>query len=113
MRLSPDLFARLKAARHHGTRTSNSDRLLRQWVLILCVGLLVMVMASVYAVWRFEYWSQIEKNVAKEEVSPEFYNRSTIEEILREFDEKASTTDALLNEYKPESAATTSEAVME
>lgn len=108
MRLPLDLLARLKAARHQGRQTQSS-RLLRQWVFILCIGLALMVIASVYAAWRFEYWSQIEENVANEELGNDFYDRSSIERILREFDDRASTTRALLSEAEPAAVATTTE----
>lgn len=105
MRLPDYIVSRLKAARlgHREVRgTSSHSRLLRQWLSILSVGLVLIASAAAYAVWRFDYWVGIEERVSKEEVGSEYYDRTEIESILREFDDKASLTRSLLDQAVPD-----------
>jgi len=111
MKLPSYIVSRLKADRlghDQAQESSGHTLLLRQWLFMLSAGVVLLIIAGAYAAWRFNYWSSIEENVAKEEVSPEFYDRSDIESILREFDDKAVATRLLLDEATLMDEVTTS-----
>ncbi len=99
MKLPLNLVSRLKAARQQTSNASGStsQRVLRQWAFILGSGLALITLAAAFAFWRFDHWSNLEENVANEEVGADFYDRTSIEAILKEFDDKAAATERLLD----------------
>lgn len=114
MNLPSDFFARIKdiTARQARDFGRVGDTVLREWLFLLIFGLLLTVAVSLYAAYRFNYWSNLEERLFEDEPGPELYDRAAAEKILREFDARAEQTQRLL-ESADQSSATGSESLAE
>lgn len=98
MLLPNDFIHRLRALKLRRTKGfgSNSDKILLQWAVVLFFGLLLVLLAFIYAIYRFSYWNNIENNLSSDTISKNSYGEEKVEAILREFESKALETKEIL-----------------
>lgn len=113
MKLPADIISRLRA----GVLESNRVRggyarlVLKQWTAIIFIGILLTILAAAYATQRFHYWSNIEETISSEDSTAASFDEGAVEKILKEFEEKASSTRGILNArtYVPVATSTDAE----
>lgn len=113
MKLPSDILSRLRAStlQSHRAREGRNRSVVMQWISVIVIGLLLIAAASLYAAHRFYYWSNIEETVASDDTGAASFDEAAVESILKEFEEKASRTRAILNAAPPNDAqATTTDA---
>lgn len=76
---------------------STNSTVVKQWLLLLFVGLVLLSAVSVYSVGRFNYWSQIGEAVSAEDVVDVGYDKKSFDLIVETIKDNEITRDELFD----------------
>lgn len=92
------ITARLKMLRHRQTRGFGAfrNKILFHWALMLVLIFWLFGLVSAYSAYTFLYWYNIEDRPV--EAGEMVFDQAKLDNVFRDYDQKAVLTEKLLNE---------------